>query len=72
MGRTKITFRKLNATGHSTMQLDSGAAYSMALEELNSGNYLYLEPQKKIVTAPKDLNLNKVDEILVMPPVIGG
>ncbi|MFX1535109.1 MAG: hypothetical protein ACFFDI_12865 [Promethearchaeota archaeon] len=68
----KIVFRKLNHTGHSTVTLDIGEAFSLALQEIKSGNYLYLEPEKKIVTSAKELNLKNVDEVLVLPPVVGG
>lgn len=72
MGKTKIIFRKLNATGHSTMHLDDSQAFNEANLELKAGNYLYLEPQKKVITKRDNLNLKGVTEILVIPPVVGG
>ncbi|MBD3226619.1 MAG: hypothetical protein GF329_00390 [Candidatus Lokiarchaeota archaeon] len=70
----KIKIKKLNHTGHSSIDLSVNAVYDYVDKEFEKGNLIYSPELKTIFKnfASMMLKISKIKEIIVIPPVMGG
>ncbi|TFF85846.1 MAG: hypothetical protein EU551_03155 [Promethearchaeota archaeon] len=70
----KIIIKKLDHTGHSTMCLSMQATYNYINEEFDNGNLVYCPGLQKMFKnfASFMLEIGKIKEIVIIPPVVGG
>jgi hypothetical protein len=70
----KILIKKLDHTGHSTVNLSIEAAYNYINEEFDNGNLVYCPGLQKVFKnfASIMLDMAKIKEIVIIPPVVGG
>ena len=73
MGR-KIIIKKLDHTGHSTMNLSLENAYEFIENEISLGNLIYSPELKNVFNNFGSFmqHVGKIKEVLVIPSVIGG
>lgn len=70
----KIKIKKLDHTGHSSISLCVDSVYEYIDKEFEKGNLIY-SPELKVIFknfASMMLNIGKIEELIVIPPVVGG
>ena len=70
----RITIKKLDHTGHSTLTLPMEAAYAYIENEIENGNLIYSPEAKEVFKnfASFMQKVGSIKEVIVIPPVVGG
>ncbi|MHA1271092.1 MAG: hypothetical protein ACTSPY_14965 [Candidatus Helarchaeota archaeon] len=70
----KIIVKKLDHTGHSTISISESNIFPYLDEEFNNGNFIYSPDLKLVFRSYIEImeNIDKINELIIIPPVIGG
>jgi hypothetical protein len=68
----KVKVVKLNATGHTAVEVGLSAAYGLIGQCLDEGQFAFCEPDNIVISNRGELRSRRLEKVVIFAPVAGG
>ena len=68
----KVKVIKLNASGHTAVEVGLSAAYGLIGQCLDEGQFAFCEPDSIVVANRAELRGRRLEKVVIFAPVAGG